>query len=316
MRAAVIERYGEVPVLREVPDPEPADGLTLVEVRGAGLNPVDLRIASGRCYAGSPPVPYVPGSEGVGRVLAGGRLEPGSRVYFEARPGQGSFAQESGAQGSAAIGLPPGVDDGTAVALGVSGLAAWLGLERGALKAGETVLVLGASGVLGMIAVQAARVMGAKRVVAAGRDRGRLEQARERGADASVELGPGEGLAEAFRKASGGGLDVGIGPVWGEPAAAAVEALNRFGRLVQIGQSAGAEATLTSSSIRGRSLAILGYTTYAVPQEEKTAAYRRLVQEAAAGRITVESEAVPLEKVQDAWSRQPRSPHRKLVLVP
>jgi len=316
MRAAVIERYGEAPVLREVPDPEPAEGLILVEVRAAGLNPVDLRIASGRFYAGSPPVPYVPGSEGVGLVQAGGRLEPGSRVYFEARPGQGSFAQKSVAQDSAAIELPPGVDDGTAVALGVSGLAAWLGLERGGLKAGETVLVLGASGVLGLIAVQAARIMGAKRVVAAGRDRGRLEQARERGADAIVELGHAEELTEAFRKASGGGVDVVIDPVWGEPAAAAVEALNRFGRLVQIGQSAGAEATLTSSSIRGRSLAILGYTTYAVPQEQKAAAYRRLVQEAAAGRIVVESEAVPLEKIQDAWSRQPRSPHRKLVLVP
>src|SRR5438067_12642241 len=106
MRAAVIERYGEAPVLREVPDPEPAEGLTLVEVRAAGLNPVDLRIASGRFYAGSPPVPYVPGSEGEGRVLAGGRLEPGSRVVFEARPGQGSFAQESGGQGAARLGVP------------------------------------------------------------------------------------------------------------------------------------------------------------------------------------------------------------------
>src|SRR2546421_10242925 len=121
MRAGVIERYGEAPVLRGVPGPEPAEGLILVEVRAAGLNPVDLRIASGRFYAGSPPVPYVPGSEGVGRVQAGGRLEPGRRGYFEGRPGPGSFAQKAVAQGSAVIELPPGVADGTAGALGRSG---------------------------------------------------------------------------------------------------------------------------------------------------------------------------------------------------
>src|SRR5438445_7411545 len=128
MRAALIERYGEAPVVREVRDPQPGEGQTLVEVLAAGLNPVDLRIASGRFYAGSPPVPYVPGSEGVGRVLEGGRLEPGVRVYFEARPGQGSLAETSAAEDGRAVELPAAVDDATAVALGVAGLAAWLGL--------------------------------------------------------------------------------------------------------------------------------------------------------------------------------------------
>lgn len=316
MRAALIGRYGEAPVVREVPDPQPGQGATLVEVLAAGLNPVDLRIASGRFYAGSPPVPYVPGSEGVGRVLEGGRLEPGTRVYFEARPGQGSFAEKSVAEDDRAIELTAAVDDATAVALGVAGLAAWLGLERGGMKAGETVLVLGASGVLGLIAVQAARLMGARRVVAAARDRERLERARARGADATVQLGDPKAMTGSFREAAGGGVDVVIDPVWGEPAAAAVEAMNPFGRLVQIGQSAGAEATLTSSSIRGRTLSILGYTTFAVPQERKVAAYRRLVEEAAAGRIEVDSQTLPLDRIAEAWDRQARSPHRKLILVP
>jgi NADPH2:quinone reductase len=197
----------------------------------------------------------------------------------------------------------------------VAGLAAWLGLERGGMKAGETVVVLGASGVVGQIAVQVARIMGAKRVVAAARDPEGLERARARGAQAVVDLGGGN-LTDAFREAAGGGVDVVIDPLWGAPAAAAVEAMNPFGRLVQIGQSAGAEATLTSSSIRGRTLSILGYTTYAVGQERKVAAYRRLVEEAARGRIEVDSETVHLEEIAGAWSRQPRSPHRKLIVVP
>lgn len=316
MRAALIERYGAPPVVGDTAEPRPQQGQTLVEVLAAGLNPVDLRIASGRFYAGSPPVPYVPGAEGMGRVLESGRLRPGTRVYFEARPGQGSLAQRSVADDDAAIELPPGVDDASAVALGVAGLAAWQGLERGGMKAGETVLVLGASGVVGMIAVQAAKIMGAKRVVAAARDPERLERARQRGADAVVDLSRSKGLVESIREAAGGGVDVVIDPLWGEPAAAAVEAMNPFGRLVQIGQSAGAEATLTSSSIRGRTLSILGYTTYAVGQERKVAAYRRLVEEAARGRIEVDSETVHLEEIAGAWSRQPRSPHRKLIVVP
>lgn len=316
MRAALIERYGEPPVIRQVPDPVPADGLTLVEVRAAGLNPVDLSIAGGRFYAGTPPLPYVPGAEGVGVVLASARHQPGARVYVEARIGAGALAQKTLVEDAAAVEVPDDVDDATAVCLGVAGLAAWLGLERGSLRPGETVLVLGASGVLGLIAVQAARIMGAKRVVAAARDRAGLERARQRGADAVVDLTAAEGLTEAFQEAGGGGVDVVVDPLWGAPSAAALEALNRFGRLVQIGQSAGPETTLKSSTVRGRTLSILGYTSFAVSRELKAAAYRRLAREAAAGRIKVDYETMPLERVAEAWRRQAQSPHHKLILTP
>src|SRR5690242_11002329 len=138
MRAALIEGYGQLPAVREVPDPGPSDGSTLVQVRAAGMNPVDMRVASGQFYAGSPPPPYVPGTEAVGLVLSSARHPQGARVYVEARLGAGTFAEKAVVDDAAAVELPQGVDDFTAVCLGVSGLPGWLGLERAGLKAGET----------------------------------------------------------------------------------------------------------------------------------------------------------------------------------
>jgi NADPH:quinone reductase len=317
VRAALIERYGEGPVVRDVNDPAKGQSSTLVKVLAAGLNPVDLSIASGRFYAGSPPTPYIPGSEGVGRVLSSSRLPPGARVYFETRRGGGSLAERVLIDDDTGIELPEGVDDGTAIGLGVAGMAAWLALEqRAQLKSGETVLVLGASGVLGLIAVQVAKILGAKRVIAAARDQPGLERALTRGADAIVDLKRTDGLADAFKVSGQGGVDVVLDPLWGAPASAAIEAMNRFGRLVQVGQSAGPEATLKSSSIRGRTVSILGYTSFAVPPAQKAAAYRRLLAEAAAGRIQVDYEAMPLDAAPDAWRRQSQAPHRKLILTP
>ena len=100
MRAAVIERYGEPPVLREVPEPR-ADGARLVEVTAAPLNPVDLSIASGKFYAGSPPTPYVPGGEGIGRELQDGK--PGSRIYFRAALPNGALAERAVIGGEQAV---------------------------------------------------------------------------------------------------------------------------------------------------------------------------------------------------------------------
>ena len=167
MRAAVIERYGEPPVLREVPEPK-ADGARLVEVTGAALNPADLSIASGKFYAGSPPTPYVPGGEGIGRPLQNGK--PGPRVFFRAALPHGALAERAIAR-EEPVPIPDGVPDGVAAALGTPGFPALLGLtKRAQLQKGETVLILAASGVLGTIAIQVARLLGAGRVIAGARD--------------------------------------------------------------------------------------------------------------------------------------------------
>jgi len=310
MRAAVIERYGEPPVLREVPEPK-ADGATLVEVIAAPLNPVDLSIASGRFYAGSPPTPYVPGGEGVGRPLQNGT--PGPRVYFRAVLPNGSFAERAVSRDQT-VPIPDTVSDGVASALGTPGIAAYLALtKRAQLKAGETVLVLGASGVLGAIAVQVARLLGAGRIIAGARDEQALTRSRELGADAIVDLKQTDGLTDRIREASGGQLHVVIDPIWGVPGVAALEAVSPFGRFVQLGQSAGPEAVVKSGVVRGRYLSILGYGSFLVPWEEQAAAYRTLVGYAAAGELTVESEILPLEAAPDAWKRQASSPHHKLA---
>src|SRR5947209_10556159 len=144
MRAAVIERYGGPPVVKDVDTPK-ADAGRLVEVSGAPLNPVDISIASGKFYAGSPPTPYVPGGEGIGRLADGGRE---GRVYFRAALPNGAMAERAVTSGQM-VPIPEGLDDGVAAALGTPGIAAYLGLTRRAqLRNGETALVLGASGVL------------------------------------------------------------------------------------------------------------------------------------------------------------------------
>ncbi len=314
MRAAVIERYGEPPVLRDVPEPK-ADGASLVHVIAAPLNPVDLSIASGKFYAGSPPTPYVPGGEGVGRLLQNGT--PGPRVYFRAALPNGSFAERAVVSRGETVPIPDGVPDGVAAALGTPGIAAYLALTRRAeLKRGETVLILAASGVLGTIAVQVARLLGAGRVIAGARNERGLARAEELGADATIDLKQIDGLTDRIKEASRGQLAVVIDPVWGAPAVAALEAMSPHGRFVQLGQSAGPEATLKSGVVRGRYLSILGFTSFLVPWEDQAAAYRKLLDYAASGQLKVEFELLPLEAAPDAWKQQASSPHRKLALSP
>jgi NADPH:quinone reductase-like Zn-dependent oxidoreductase len=314
MRAAVIERYGDLPVLREVPEPK-ADGAGLVEVIAAPLNPVDLSMASGKFYAGSPPTPYVPGGEGIGRLLQNGK--PGPRVYFRAALPNGALAERAVVSQSQTVPIPDNVPDGVAAALGTPGIAAYLALTRRAqLKAGETVLILAASGVLGSCAVQVARLLGAGRIVAGARDEQQLARARELGADAIVDLKQTDGLTDRIREASGGQLNVVIDPIWGVPGVAALDAMSPFGRSVQLGQAAGPEAVVKSGILRGRYLSILGFTNFLVPWEEQAAAYRTLVDWATSGKLKVEFEVLPLEAAPDAWKRQATSPHRKLALSP
>lgn len=312
MRAAVLHRYG-VPRADDFREPVAAPGQAVVEVLAAGLNPVDVSISAGRFYAGKPPLPCVAGREGVGML-------EGARVYFDSPIMPfGSMAERALVQQGTAFPVPPGVADGVAVALGISGVAAWLALTwRARLKEGEHVLVLGASGVLGQTAVQAAKLLGAERVVAAARSRESLERCLALGADAIVPLGEGAAadvpaaLAEAARER----IDVVIDPLFGEPFAQAVRAASFGARLVHIGTAAGAEATLPSAAIRGKMLVIMGHSSFAAPPEVRRDAYRRLVEAAADGGLSVEVDSLPLEQVAEAWQRLADGSHRKIVLVP
>jgi NADPH:quinone reductase-like Zn-dependent oxidoreductase len=307
----VLTEYG-VPHPGEFDEPVADEGEAVVDVLAAGLNPVDVVTASGEFYEGAPELPSVPGKEGVGML-------DGRRVYFGAAVQPfGSMAERALVKRENAFELPEGLDEGVAVGLGIAGLAGWLPLSwRAELKPGEHVLVLGASGVVGQIAVQAARLLGAGRVVAAARSREGLDRARELGADAVVSLDEDpESLPDALTGAAENRLDVVVDPLWGEPALAALKAAGNWARFVQLGQSAGAEVSIPSSVIRGKSLSILGHTNFAVPPEVRAEAYAEMTRHAAAGDLRVDVERIPLEKVEEAWEKQKASPNHKIVLVP
>ena len=302
MRAAILREYGGVPEVGEFDEPAG----TVAEVLAAGLNPIDLRLASGELAR--PPLPAVVGKEGIARL-------DGRRVYFDSG---GAFAERVALDPAEVVDVPDALEDGQAVCFGVAGLAAWIALEqRAQVREGETVLILGASGTVGMIAVQVARHLGAGRVVAAARNKERLKHAERLGADRTVQLeAAGAALTACFREAAGGDVDVVFDPLWGPPAAAAVEALGFRGRLVQLGQSAGAIASLTSGPIRFRELSIIGHTNFASPFPERRAALERMFDLATRGELVADFEELPLDEVGDAWRRQAESPNVKLVLRP
>jgi NADPH2:quinone reductase len=209
-----------------------------------------------------------------------------------------------------------GLDDATAAALGNTGLGAWLAVAwRSRLQPGETVLVLGATGAVGSVAVQAAKLLGAGRVVAAARPGERLAALRERGADATVELDGGD-LTAAIKDAAGGAVDVTIDTLWGEPAAAAIGAAARWARHVQVGQIAGLELPLPAPAVRSVSLDLCGFSVAHPPVDVRRAGYLRMTMHAARSELVVDVERFPLEQVGGAWERQRQATGgAKLVLV-
>lgn len=323
MPAAVIRTHAAPPEYLSWPRPSRAKGQALVQVMAAPISPLDLLCASGKSYFGAPQLPYIPGVQGVGIVIEAESLAPGQRVWFSCdagmKPGDGSMALYCVIDETSALALPDQVDNDLAAALGLSSIAAWMALTwRGRLQPGEQVLVLGASGAVGQVAVQAARLLGAGRVIAASRDEGGRSRALTLGAAATVDL-TGDDVDEISKRiaaACDGPLHLIIDPVWGLPAEAAIRALAVEGRLVNIGSAAGPTARFESATVRSRLHTILGYTNNALTREQKAQALSEILTHAAAGHCTVERETVPLAKVAEAWERQAASARRKLILVP
>ena len=311
MRAALVREVGGVPEPGDAPEPVGE----VVEVLAAPINPIDLAVSRGILATGHPELPYVPGCEGVGRT-ADGRVVWIFGGAF-GRTSNGAMAERATIGDAHAIDVPDGADPAVAAGLGIAGLAGWLPFAwRAPLKGGENVLVLGATGSVGLVAVQTAKLLGAARVVAAGRSKAGLERALEHGADATIGL-DADGLVEAMKDAFGGeGPNYVFDPLWGEPASAAVQAAVPWATVVNLGQSAGATSELASAAVRFKSLSILGHTNYAVPPDELAEHYRRLVEHVVAGDIRFEVERVPLESVADAWRRQAEGAGAKLVVVP
>jgi NADPH2:quinone reductase len=310
MKAALLTELGGPPVPAEFERPEPQAGQQLIEVEAAGLNPADVNIALGRF--GKPPLPYVIGIEGIGRT------GDGRRVYFDtAKLPLGSFAEYCPVAEEGLMEVPDGIDAATAMPFGIAGIAAWSGLERkeGGLRGGETVLILGASGIVGQIAVQVAPRLGAGRVVAAARDEALLARTAELGADATVRLGGDrEELVAELTEAANGGFDLVLDLLWGEPLVAATGAMADFGRVIQIGGSAAPTAELDARSLRNRGISILGHINYHAPIAARKEAFAAMCEMSSAGDLVVPVEEMPLEDIADAWELQKSGPHVKLVI--
>ncbi|MBR7743110.1 zinc-binding dehydrogenase [Phycicoccus sp. BSK3Z-2] len=325
MRAATVTAHGAHPEVLERPDPVAGDGEVLVAVTAAAITPLDLLCAGGRSYFGAPALPYVPGVQGVGVVREGPNGLVGRRVWFASpagmAPGDGGMADLAVAAEGSVMAVDADVPDPVVAALGLSAVAAWEVLEgRARLAAGESVLVLGAGGVVGQVAVQAARLLGARRVVAAARSERAREAAVASGADVVVPLVDGEDAADLTSRlveAAEGPIDVVVDPLAGVPGTAAVGALADGGRLVNLGSSAGPAVTVDSATVRSRSAAVLGYTNNALTPQRRAEVLRTVVDHAAAGRLHVTHEVLPLDRVADGWrATADGSAAGRVVLVP
>jgi NADPH:quinone reductase-like Zn-dependent oxidoreductase len=313
--AAVLHLCGEPPILGERPAPPAAPGDLTVAVTAAPITPLDLLCASGTSYFGTPATPYVPGVQGVGRLLG-----DDSPVWFATpagmRPGDGSMAERVTVPPTDVVRLPPEVPLTLIAALGLSAVAALQALRLGGLSfgvsppsatgglpAGAQVLVLGAGGVVGQAGVQLARLGGAARVTAVARSARARARALELGADDAVELRRDDDPASLAARL-GGPFDLVLDPVFGVPAAAALRTLRPGGRLVNLGSSAAATAPLESATLRSGMLQVLGYTNNSLSPSERADALTTVAAYAAAGDLTVDHEVIPFASVSEAWARQ------------
>jgi NADPH:quinone reductase-like Zn-dependent oxidoreductase len=323
IRAARLVAHGRPPELVEASAPTRSAGKAVVAVTAAPITPLDVLCATGTSYFGAPALPYVPGVQGVGTVVEGSHLAAGTRVWFPCSAGMtagdGSLAELAIAPDAQLVPLPDGVPDDLVAGLGLSAVAAWMCLTwRARVQPGETVLVLGAGGVVGQVAVQAARILGAGRVVAAARNADSRERARSYAADDVVELRDDDDvarLAARFEQACGGQASVVIDPLCGVPGSAAAEVLAEGGRLVNLGSSAGATAQYSSATLRSRSAAILGYTNNSLTNEQRSDALTGLLRHAAEGNLTVDHETVEWADLPDAWARQADGRARRRIVV-
>jgi NADPH:quinone reductase-like Zn-dependent oxidoreductase len=315
MQAAVVNVLGGAPTYQSFPDPVAGEREAIIQVRAAGLHPIVKARVSGTHYSSDGKVPFVPGVDGVGT------LEDGRRVYFAfSRAPWGTMSKRTVAPRSRCVPVPNGLDDVTAAAIANPGMSAWVSIKnRAELAAGETVLVLGATGVAGRLALQVARQLGAKRIIAAGRNVAAITADE---VDAIIALGqPEDAVRDAFAAEAASGIDVVIDYLWGRPTELLLEALARGfrassthrTRLVEVGESAGRTINLPGAILRSIDLTVLGSGFGAAPLDQIFAAIPLLFSLAAAGSLNVDVEPVPLTDVEAAWNRAEKG--RRIVFT-
>jgi NADPH2:quinone reductase len=319
MHAAVLHALGKAPRYEEFPEPVAGDGEVIVHVHAASLKPIDKQLASGSHYARPRELPFVCGSDGVGH------LSDGQRVFFGGpRPPYGAMSQRTVVPRALTFPVPENLTDEIAAALPNPGVSAWLSLAfRAKLAQGENVLILGATGVTGKLAIKIAKILGAARVVAAGRNQEVLNGLHKHGADATIRLDmPAQELSGAFLQEAGqSGFQVVIDYVWGRPAEVFLAAITRkeFAaiksetRFVQVGESAGPTISLPAAVLRSTALTILG-TAGIPPRDILVDALQKVMARAASGELHTDTELIPLADIENVWERN--QPGSRWVIIP
>ena len=315
MHAAVVDSFDRPPAYRELPDPAPTADTVLVDVLASAVHPRVRSQAAGSHYASTDELPLVPGIDGVGRGPDGAL-----RYFLLPDTTLGAMAERTLVDPRRSIVLPDDVDPVRIAAAMNPAMSSWVALRRRiTLPEHARVLVLGATGSAGRMAVQIAKHLGAAHVTAVGRDAGKLAQLPAIGADALIDLtaDPEAGLAETGRE-----LDVVLDYLWGDPAATAMRAIvparaddDRLLQWIAIGSMAGTEAPIPSAALRATNLRIVGSGQGSVPARDFLAELPGLVTELTAGGYDIATRAVPLRDVTAAWAEAPTTEDR-LVLVP
>ena len=308
MNAAVVQAFDAPPRYASFADPVAQEGEVLVTLTAAGLHPIVKVLANGTHYASTGELPFIPGVDGVGR------LEDGTRIYFgAARSPYGTFAEKALAAPWMRLPLPAGLDDATAAGIANPGMSSWVALTaRAGFVAGESVLILGATGVAGQLAVQVAKRLGARRVIAAGRNPQVLEKLRHLGADAVISLDQEhEALVVAFRSEwASSGVDIVLDYLWGQPAQSLLEAISQRGlriaasriRFVQIGSSAGPTIPLPAATLRSSKLELLGSGFGSASMDEIRQTLAEFFNAAARQPFEFEVKTAPLRDVEALWN--------------
>jgi NADPH:quinone reductase-like Zn-dependent oxidoreductase len=309
---AVLRRLGDTPRYEPFPAPVAGADEVVVTVTAAALKPSDRWMAAGVHYA-PPAFPAIVGLDGVGRLGDGTRV-----AFFGPVPPYGGMAERTLVRRGRWFRVPDGVDDTIAAAVLNPGGAAWKTIVwEGEVSAGQTVLVLGATGMSGRIAAQLATARGA-RVVAAGRDRRVLDDLLTRGVDTVLRVDrPHDELADAI--AAEGPYDLVADYLWGAPAEAALAALPRTGsaavRYVLVGMSAGPTASVPATALRGAPVRLAGSGVDGTASiADAAAGYVDILRRVAAGEIVVDVERAPLADVESVWAAP--SAGRRTVFVP
>ena len=303
MKAVLCKSFGpaENLVLEETASPEPKKNEILLDVHAAGVNFPDTLIIEGK-YQFKPPFPFSPGGECSGIVAAVGEkishIKPGDRVM--ALTGWGSFAEQVAVPGYSVMQIPKGMDFNTAAAFGMTyGTSMHALKDRGHLQAGETLLVLGASGGVGLAAVEIGKAMGA-RVIAAASSAEKLAVAKAAGADELINYSESSLKDEVKRLTGGMGADVIYDPVGGDLFDQAIRSIAWNGRLLVVGFASGRipELPVNLTLLKGAAVVGVFWGSFAQRQpQDNLTNFQQLFAWFAEGKLKpLVSQTFPLEQ--------------------